>query len=87
MSELDGNAAGGLLHDVFGTDVTAADTVCASCGATRMVAELVAYLGGPGLVIRCRSCSGLLIAVVTIRGRSCVDLRGLRAFAPDPPAA
>ena len=82
MSELDGNAAGGLLHDVFGIDVTAAETVCVSCGATRVVAELVVYLDGPGTVVRCRSCKGLLMAVVTIRGRSCVDLRGLRGFEP-----
>ncbi len=85
MSELDGNAAGGLLQDVFGTDVTAAETVCASCGATRVVAELVVYLEGPGTIVRCRSCTGLLMAVVTIRGRSCVDLGGLRAFAPITP--
>ena len=82
MSALDGNAAGGVLRDVFGAEVTAAATVCAGCGARRPVGELVAYLGGPGTVIRCRSCESLLMVVVTVGGRACVDLRGLAAFEP-----
>ena len=30
---LDGNAVGGLLHDVFGAEVTAVPCTCGSCGA------------------------------------------------------
>ena len=77
---LDGNAAGGLLEEVFGLDATTAGTVCAACSASRPLAELVVFGDGPGTIIRCRSCTSLLIAVVTIRGRSCVDLSGLAAF-------
>jgi hypothetical protein len=47
MGALDGNAIGGLLIDVFGTEMTAASSTCATCGATRPVAELVVYGGRP----------------------------------------
>ena len=33
MDALDGNAIGGLLHDVFGTEMTTATGTCANCGA------------------------------------------------------
>ena len=33
MEALDGNAIGGLLHDVFGAEMTAAQGTCAACGA------------------------------------------------------
>ena len=80
MSGLDGNAAAGVLADVFGSDVTGSGTVCVACGAHRAVAELVAFVEGPGAVLRCRSCTGLMIVVVSVRGRACVDLQGLAAF-------
>ena len=45
---LDGNAIGGLLQQVFGTDMTDAEATCATCGAAGPVAETVVYLLGPG---------------------------------------
>jgi len=42
MEAVDGNAIGGLLWEVFGTEMTDAASVCASCGAARLVAELAA---------------------------------------------
>ena len=77
---LDGNAVAGLLHEVFGLEATTAATVCAACSARRPLAELVVFGDGPGTIIRCRSCTSLLMAVVTIRGRTCVDLTGLSTF-------
>jgi hypothetical protein len=38
MEALDGNAIGGLLRDVFGTEMTAAATECALCGAAGILA-------------------------------------------------
>ena len=55
MDALDGNAIGGLLIDVFGAEMTAAGSTCATCGATRPVAELVVYRRAPGTVVRCRT--------------------------------
>jgi hypothetical protein len=77
MEALDGNAIGGLLRDVFGTELTGAECECATCAATRPVAELVVYTRAPGTVARCRSCGSLMMVFVQIRGVTCVDLHGL----------
>jgi Family of unknown function (DUF6510) len=84
MEALDGNAIGGLLFDVFGVEMTTATGVCAGCGASGLVAELEVYLRAPGTVVRCRSCSGVLMVLVTVRGITCVDLRGLARLEPGP---
>ena len=80
MVALDGNAIGGLLLEVFGTDLTAAQTVCATCGATAVVAETVVYLRAPGTVVRCRTCGSVLMIIAQIRDMSCVDLSGMTAL-------
>jgi hypothetical protein len=77
MNPLDGNAIGGLLHEVFGTEMTDAAGTCANCGATGPVAEAVVYLDAPGTVVRCRNCSNILMVFTRVHGRTCVDLRGL----------
>ena len=88
MEALDGNAIAGLLFDVFGAEMTTATGVCASCGATGYVAELEVYVQAPGTVGRCRTCGSVLMVLVTVRGITCVDLRGLavleHAPAPEP---
>ena len=77
---VDGNAIGGLLHEVFGTEMTGAASVCGSCGAACQVAELVVYQHAPGTVVRCRSCDSVLMVFVKVRDRTCVDLLGLAAL-------
>jgi uncharacterized Zn finger protein len=62
--------------------MTDAQATCAACGAARPVAETVVYLRGPGTVVRCRNCSGMLMVISQIRGMNCVDLRGLAALDP-----
>lgn len=74
---LDGNAVAGLLADVFGADLTTAVGECAWCGAGGPLAETVVYLRAPGTVLRCRSCGGILMVLVTIRAITCVDRLGL----------
>jgi hypothetical protein len=80
MDTVDGNAIGGLLQEVFGTEMTGAASVCGSCGAGRLVAELAVYQRAPGTVVRCRSCDSVLMVFATIRGRTCVDLLGLASL-------
>ena len=80
MDTVDGNAIAGLLHEVFGTEMTAAATVCGNCGAAGQVAELAVYLQAPGTVVRCRSCDGVLMVFVRVHNRICVDLLGLAAL-------
>jgi hypothetical protein len=77
---LDGNAIGGLLQEVFGTEMTAAVGICAGCGATAPMAETVVYLRAPGTVVRCRACAAVLMVVVRRREQNCVDLQGLAAL-------
>jgi hypothetical protein len=77
MQAVDGNAIGGLLLEVFGTEMTGAPTVCGTCGDARPVGELMVYLRAPGTIVRCRTCGSVLMAFVTAHGRMCVDLLGL----------
>jgi len=77
MEALDGNAIGGLLYEVFGTEMTAATASCACCGATGPVALLSVFLRAPGTVARCRVCSAVVMVIVRAKGMNCVDLRGL----------
>lgn len=84
--ELDGNAIGGLLEQVFGADITAAEVTCATCGAAGPVAETVVYLRGPGSVVRCRSCTSLLMVISQVRGVNCVDLGGVASLYERPTA-
>lgn len=77
MDALDGNAIAGLLQEVFGTEMTDAVRTCAACGATGPVAQTLVYRQAPGTVVRCRSCTGLLMVIVAVRGMNCVDISGL----------
>jgi hypothetical protein len=78
---LDGNAIGGLLIEVFGTEMTTAVGTCAGCGATSQVAELAVYQPGLGTVVRCRHCDNVLMVFVQAHGVTCVDLWGLASLA------
>jgi hypothetical protein len=85
MEALDGNAIGGLLLQVFGAEMTTARGVCGHCGAVGQVAELMVYVRCPGTVVRCRSCYGVLMVFVDVRGVMCVDLLGLAELEPAAP--
>jgi hypothetical protein len=74
---LDGNAIGGLLIEVFGTEMTAEVGTCGSCGTAGPVAEMAVYLPRLGTIVRCRVCDNVLMVFVEVRGVTCVDMRGL----------
>jgi hypothetical protein len=80
MEAVDGNAIGGLLREVFGTEMTSAASICGGCGAACLVAELMVYVRAPGTVVRCRSCDSVLMVFVQVHDRICVDLLGLAAL-------
>jgi Family of unknown function (DUF6510) len=80
MDALDGNAIGGLLHEVFGTEMTDAMGRCANCGRIAPVAETVVYLQAPGTVVRCRLCTAVLMVFIQHADMNCVDLSGLAAL-------
>lgn len=77
---LDGNAAAGTLAAVFGRDVTASDATCGHCGTVSLIGSWRAYLEGPGTVLRCPACGGVVIRIALISGRHVVDARGIAAL-------
>jgi hypothetical protein len=77
---LDGNAAGGILREVFPFEMTLAEGTCAHCGTTSMIGAAMAYLSGMGTVIRCPSCEQVLMRITSIRGSYWLDMQGMRAL-------
>jgi len=49
---LDANAVAGDLAEMFGFDVTASLHCCSHCGNRGAMATLLAYIHGPGIVLR-----------------------------------
>ena len=73
---LDGNAAGGMLYDVFSAEMTASPTECAHCGRHESVGELLAFVHAPGLTLRCPGCENVLMRVVKTADATYLDARG-----------
>jgi hypothetical protein len=80
MEALDGNAIGGMLYHVFGGEMTMARAECGHCRARGPLAECEVYLGGPGVVVRCRVCHNIVLVLVEVREMVCVDVGGLSAL-------
>ena len=77
MNYLDGNAAAGELSKIFAIDVTAAEGLCAHCGAKKPFAEAHLYMQCPGVVARCAACEHVLLRFANVRQRVLLDLRGM----------
>ena len=74
---LDGNAAGGLLNEIFPFEMTAAQATCAGCGTIRPIGELMLYGNLMGAILRCAGCDIALIRITHIRGFYRLDLSGM----------
>ena len=74
---LDGNAAGGLLNEIFPFEMTSAEATCMGCDSTKPVAELLLYRHGMGAVLRCADCDTALLRITHIRGCFRLDLSGI----------
>jgi len=88
---LDGNAAAGVLEEIFAFQVTIAQTTCAGCGRTGPLGTLLLYGGEIGIVLRCPACERVLLRVAPEGGqdgRYWIDMRGMRTLrtAPISPA-
>ena len=73
---LDANAAAGLLHEIFGTEMTDAPTECANCGNEADLGTLIAYTHGPGYVLRCSTCQNIVMRIVETPEAIYLDARG-----------
>jgi len=79
-NKLDGNAAGGILQEIFPFEMTLVQTTCEGCGTSGTIGELAVYKHGMGTIIRCPSCDNVLIRVVQAKGRYWLDMRGVRVL-------
>jgi hypothetical protein len=78
--KLDGNAAAGTLQTIFPFDMTLVQATCTGCGATNSIGATAAYMHGMGTIVRCPSCDNVLIRVAQVKGRSFLDMRGVRVL-------
>ncbi len=74
---LDGNAAGGLLNEIFPFEMTTVETTCGGCGTIRPIGELMLYRHGMGSILRCAGCDTALIRITHVRGCYWLDLSGM----------
>lgn len=74
---LDANAVAGMLEQIFGADMTAADSVCAGCGRRGEIGTLLAYTNAPGVVLRCPACSAVMLRMVETPRGTLVEAKGL----------
>ena len=73
---LDANAVTGLLHEIFGVEMTASHTECANCGQEGELGGLLAFTHGPGIVLRCSACEQVMIRIVQTPEAIHLDARG-----------
>jgi Family of unknown function (DUF6510) len=75
---LDGNAVAGLMIEIFGREMTVVQQRCDHCESQCEMGGLHAYVGGPGVVLRCPSCDSVLMRIVTTPDHYLLDVRGIR---------
>ncbi|HEY6222879.1 MAG TPA: DUF6510 family protein [Gemmatimonadales bacterium] len=75
---LDGNAAGGILREVFTHEMTAALATCAGCETRGPIGALLDYAHGMGIVLRCPTCDAPVLRIVRTPGLLRLDLSGIR---------
>jgi hypothetical protein len=85
---LDGNAAAGMLSEVFVSEPTVALSTCAGCGATARLGALLVYAHGMGTVMRCPGCDGIILRVARAGGQLWLDATGAKCIVlPTGPVA
>ena len=75
---LDGNAAGGVLGQIFALEMTTAEVTCANCDKSGPIGAALVYASAIGTIIRCPGCGEALIRVAHGPQRYWVDFTGIR---------
>ena len=75
-TRLDGNAAAGVLTQVFCGEPSGAVIVCAGCGATAAIGALPAYGLELGAILRCPHCDTAVLRLGAAGATLWLDLRG-----------
>lgn len=74
---LDGNAAAGMMSEIFVREMTSAEATCAGCGASGPMASLIAYGHTMGVVLRCPDCDAPVLRMVRTPRELRVDCSGV----------
>ncbi len=74
---LDGNAAGGPLAELFAIELTAIRSTCTACGSSMPLGAHELYADAPALVLRCPSCSAVVLRYSNDRDRLRLDISGI----------
>ena len=82
---VDGNAAAGILSELFVPDLTVARAKCASCGATGAIGVLLVYAHGMGTVMRCPTCDGVVMRIARTPTHLWLDATGATSIAVSTP--
>lgn len=77
---LDGNAASGLLGEIFGFEMSAVLASCAGCEKIAPIGALMTYRHEMGTILRCEGCDNVLMQITQIRGKYRLNLNGLKGL-------
>ena len=75
---LDGNALGGLFHDIFGREMTNQRGCCDACGAINPLGAVMVFRDAPGEVVRCANCQSVILVAVRVPTGIRVSFQSLR---------
>lgn len=73
---IDGNGVAGVLTAIFGVELTDVPSECAHCGNVGEMGALLAFIQGPGIVLRCSVCEQVVIRIVETPSEYYLDARG-----------
>jgi hypothetical protein len=73
---LDGNAAAGLLRELFALEMSEASIICDGCGTAAALGAERLYGGTMGAILRCTHCDGIVIRLVHTPDGLWLDMRG-----------
>jgi len=83
-TRLDGNAAAGLLGELFALDVTVASVTCGGCGDAAPMGEARVYGGTMGAILHCARCGTVVLRFARTPAGYWLDMRGARSFCVKP---
>ena len=75
---LDGNAAAGVLQEIFVPEITTAQVLCGACGSNSTIGSLRLYAAPMATVLRCTHCEEMLIRVVHSPHARWLEMTGAR---------
>ncbi len=77
QSRLDGNAAAGMLQEVFAVEMTTAACTCTTCRRVSTVGALYLYGGVMGCVLRCPHCEAMVLCMTSVPTGRYIGMQGI----------